>query len=132
MVIRFFKCLILISWFILAPSLWPQSVTSAVTETYEEPEASAWFVRHASISAPEAKNNVHLERLVDWLYKDGAVFVGVVLTKEEVNRFGGLRVYLPINKEAREQIFRVANRELARSGYRSEDDTLQDTLTIWF
>jgi len=69
---------------------------------------------------------------VDWLYGDGAVFVGVVLIEEsEADGFGGLRIYLPIDKGSREQIFRVANRELARSGYRSEDDTGQDTLVIW-
>ena len=129
------KSLILLL-FIFAFLIWPQSIVLAVAETYEEPEARAWIVGHTSISAAAAKNKEHLERLVDWLYKDGAVFVGAVLTKEpKLSGFGdltGLRVYLPINKESREQIFRVANRELVRSEYSSEDDTGQDTLTIWY
>ncbi|OIO35304.1 MAG: hypothetical protein AUJ74_06805 [Candidatus Omnitrophica bacterium CG1_02_44_16] len=129
MALRFFIFLTLFSWLALFPSLGAQPVVAAIIETYEEPEAGAWFVRQALTSASEAKNTQRLERLVDWLYKDGAVFVGVVLTEEEAS---GLKVYLPINKQSREQIFRAANRELVKSGYRSEDDTGQDTLTIWF
>lgn len=121
MVLRFFKVLILISWLLVLAA-------SAVAQTYEEPEAGAWLTRPVPAFTPQAERKERIERLVDWLYKDGAVFVGVVLTEEE---FTGLKIYLPINKESREQIFRVANRELARSGYRSEDDTGQDTLVIW-
>ncbi len=119
MTLRFFRSLVLAFAF----------VSVVYAQTYEEPEAGAWFASQELVSAPGAKNKESLERLVDWLYKDGAVFVGVVLTEEEVS---GLKVYLPGNKQSREQIFRVANRELTKSGYRAEDDEGQDALVIWF
>jgi hypothetical protein len=130
MVLRFFRSLVLILWFIPVLSLWPRSALFAAVETYEEPEAGAWLARPVPAFTPEAERKERLERLVDWLYKDGAVFIGVVLT--EGGYVSGLKVYLPIDQGAREQIVRVANRENAKIGYSSIDDTGQDTLMIWF
>ncbi|MFH0941363.1 MAG: hypothetical protein V1840_05870 [Candidatus Omnitrophota bacterium] len=120
---------ILIFLFVLVTFLWQRSTVAQVAKTYEEPEAGAWLARPVPAFTPQAEKKERLERLVDWLYKDGAVFVGVVLT--EGGEVSGLKVYLPTDQGSREQIVRVVNRENAKSGYRPEDDEGQDTLVIW-
>ncbi len=97
------------------------SLSASGPATYPEPEAGAWSLKNGG--------NVPNARLITRLYKAGAVYVGVL---EVLGEISGLRVYLPLDQDRRRQIFLIANRELARASCRLEEDTGQDTITIWF
>ncbi|WP_128699080.1 hypothetical protein [Candidatus Velamenicoccus archaeovorus] len=59
----------------------------------------------------------------------GAIFVGVVFSGEEPV---GLRVYLPVTEEKREEVFETANVVFQKGGYGVLRDEDQDAITIWF
>jgi hypothetical protein len=44
----------------------------------------------------------------------------------------GLRVYLPVTEERRQEVFEVANRVLQEGGYGALADEGQDIITVWF
>ncbi len=85
---------------------------------YKEPEASQYF-----------RDDRIRGRIINRLYLSGAVYVGVVEVMKEPQ---GLRVYLPIDLDSRKMIFKIANEVLVQDGYRTEEDTGQDILTIWW
>ncbi|HAJ56712.1 MAG TPA: hypothetical protein DCL35_02955 [Candidatus Omnitrophica bacterium] len=85
---------------------------------YDGPEAMKYF-----------KSDRPRRHLTARLYRAGALYVGVVYVMDEA---AGLKVYLPLDREPRLVIFKAANEALVQAGFRSEDDTGQDTVTIWF
>lgn len=95
--------------------------TEAISEggiLYGEPDALMFF-----------KGDASFEHLAKRFYQAGAVYVGVIQIMEEP---GGLRVYLPVDPDARERVLKIANEVLLGSGFGSVDDEGQDSLTVWF
>lgn len=97
-----------------------------------EPEAGRWlaqkeqacFVYRGRCRGPE-KADVLVKRL----YQEGAVFVGLILSGDDPV---GLKVFLPLEKEKREEIFSLANETLHALGFNSLSDEDQDDISIWF
>jgi hypothetical protein len=63
------------------------------------------------------------------LYGAGAIFVGVVFSGKDP---AGLRVYLPVTAERREEVFETVNTALREGGYSALADEGQDIITVWF
>ena len=93
-------------------------VCAAAEENYLETEAMVFF-----------EQDRPRRHLVARLYRAGAVYLGVVFVKEEAS---GLKIYLPLRRELREAIFKIANEALVQAGFRREEDERQDTLMVWF
>jgi len=97
-----------------------------------EPEAGRWledkeqpcFFYRGSCRGPE-----RADTLIRRLYREGAVFVGLVASGDDPL---GLRVYLPLDEEKREEIFAIANELLPSAGSVLSREEGQDQLTIWF
>jgi hypothetical protein len=114
------------------PAARPENMFSEARVTYQEPEAQKWLEGSSGemLFAPKRFSDLKAaRRFVSRLYAAGAIYVGVVFTMQEAN---GLKVYLPLDFDKREEIFSIANRELVQAGFRTETDQGQDTLTIWF
>jgi hypothetical protein len=113
----------------LTLSLFCSFVSSEVS--YPEPEFKAWLQTNEEVALLKVRSfrGSHAARLLaDRLYSAGAVYIGVVIVLKEVS---GLRVYLPQSFKKREEIFKIANRELEGNGFSGEEDTGQDALMVW-
>jgi|GEM_PF-1152530 len=98
-----------------------------------EPEARLWL-RHQEDetcfrAAGQCVGPQNAFAYVKKLYAAGAIFVGVVFSGEDPE---GLRVYLPVTEESRQEVFETVNIVLQEGGYSSLRDEGQDIITVWF
>ena len=98
-----------------------------------EPEARQWL-RHQEDemcfrAAGRCLGPQNAPAYVKKLYGAGAIFVGVVFSGEDP---AGLRVYLPVTAERREEVFETVNTALREGGYSALADEGQDIITVWF
>ena len=98
-----------------------------------EPEARLWLRHQEDETCFRASSRClgpqNAPAYVKKLYAAGAIFVGVVLSGEEP---AGLRVYLPVTAERRQEVFETANKVLQEGGYGVLRDEGQDIITVWF
>ncbi|MFB3919191.1 hypothetical protein BU251_01210 [Candidatus Velamenicoccus archaeovorus] len=98
-----------------------------------EPEARQWLRQHDDDVcfrlAGQCTGPQNAPAYIKKLYMAGAIFVGVVFSGEEPV---GLRVYLPVTEEKREEVFETANVVFQKGGYGVLRDEDQDAITIWF
>lgn len=100
--------------------------------TYPEPEAKKWIQdprRELQFALKRFPGPGEAERFIDRLYRFGAIYIGVVFVMGDAS---ALKIYLPLDFDRREEIFKIANTELTKAGYRTETDSGQNDLTIWF
>jgi len=99
----------------------------------KEPEARQWLRQQADDTCFRAAGRCagpqNASAYVRKLYAVGAIFVGVVFSGEDP---AGLRVYLPVTEERRQEVFEVANMVLQEGGYGALADEGQDIITVWF
>ena len=122
----------LIFLYFFTPLSWSQTRIPEIRATYQDPEAKAWLTDVSAHDGGEIEGFSSIQEVisfVDELYAAGAIYVGVVLIKEQAS---GFRITLPLNKEKRTEIFKRANNETLRRGYRQEEDQGQGMLTVWF
>ena len=122
----------LIFLYFFAPFSWSQIRIPEIRTTYQDLEAKAWLTDVSAHEGGEIEGFSSIQEVisfVDELYAAGAIYVGVVLIKEQAS---GFRITLPLNKEKRTEIFKRANNETLRRGYRQEEDQGQGMLTVWF
>lgn len=99
---------------------------------YPEPEARAWLnngERDISGFFKRFENKNAVELFLNKLCSNGVIYVGVVSTLGEVS---GLRIYLPLNRERRGNVFDLVNKKLSQFGFSIQEDKDQDFLTLWF
>ena len=122
----------LIFLYFFTPLSWSQTRIPEIRATYQDSEAKAWLTDVSAHEGGEIEGFSSIQEVisfVDELYAAGAIYVGVVLIKEQAS---GFRITLPLNKEKRTEIFKRANNETLRRGYRQEEDQGQGMLTVWF